>query len=103
MSNHAGGPGRDHPDGCVFEVLVSAGSSRSRVQALHGEALKVAVRAAPEKGKANREVLDVLATFLQRPVQSLSLVTGQTSRIKRVLAKGLTVDVFRSKIRSAGL
>jgi uncharacterized protein len=79
---------RDVPGGCEFSVLVSAGSSRSGVRGLHGDALKLAVRSAPEKGRANDEVESVLAEFLGLPRKQVSVVSGHTSRRKRVQAMG---------------
>ncbi len=47
-------------------------------------ALKVKVTAAPEKGRANEEVLAVLAAFLSLPRRNLEMLTGHTSPQKRV-------------------
>lgn len=49
------------PGGVTVAVLASAGAAQSKVRGLHGDALKVAVRAAPEKGKANAEIEELLA------------------------------------------
>lgn len=47
--------------------------------------LKVRVTAAPEDGKANKALLKLLAKTWNLPVSSLSVVSGETSRYKRVL------------------
>lgn len=88
------------PGGCEFNVLVSAGSSRSGVQGLHGDALKLAVRAAPEKGKANDEVESVLAEFLGIPRKQIAVVAGQTSRRKRVQALGCSSAQLKARAAS---
>lgn len=51
---------------------------------LHGDALKVKIKAPPEDGRANAELLTFLAGALQISQRSLSLVAGQTSRRKVV-------------------
>lgn len=51
-------------------------------------ALAVRVSAAPADGEANAAVLRVLARAWQVPPTSLSIVSGATSRIKRVLVRG---------------
>jgi uncharacterized protein len=79
---------RDLPGGCEFNVLVSAGSSRSGIRGLHGDAIKLAVRSAPEKGRANDEVESVLAEFLGLPRKQVCVVAGPTSRRKRIRALG---------------
>ena len=94
---------RDVPAGCQVMVLVSAGSSRSGVQAVHGTALKVAVRSAPEKGKANAEVEKVLASFLRVSRKQARVVAGHTSRLKRVQFTGIGSARVRALLREADL
>ena len=50
--------------------------------------LRVAVTAAPEKGKANKAILDVLSAALQRSKSSIELIAGETSSQKRFLMVG---------------
>jgi hypothetical protein len=90
---------REVPGGVEFAVLVSAGSSRSAVRGVHGTELKLSVRAAPEHGKANAEVVEVLAEFLGLPRKQVGVVAGPTSRHKRVQAYGIGVQVFQAKLR----
>jgi uncharacterized protein (TIGR00251 family) len=86
--------------GVCVNVLVSAGSSASKVRGVHGDALKVAVRAAPEKGKANSEVEEVLAKFFGVGPRSVAVVSGQTSRSKVVQITGVEADSVRKKIEA---
>jgi uncharacterized protein YggU (UPF0235/DUF167 family) len=46
--------------------------------------LKVRVATAAADGQANAAVLELLAKALRRPKSSLSLVSGQTARVKRI-------------------
>jgi uncharacterized protein YggU (UPF0235/DUF167 family) len=46
--------------------------------------LKIRVRAAPEKGRANAAVEALLAKALQLPKSAVSVEKGETSRIKTV-------------------
>ncbi len=80
---------REHPEGCVCEVRVRPGSSRSRVDGLVGGRVAIAVHSPPQKGRANREALRVLASFLGVPPSSLAVLRGETSRDKTVLVRGL--------------
>ena len=84
--------------GLEFEVLVSAGSSRSEVKGPHGGTLKVAVRAPPERGKANREVEEVLAAFLGLSTRQVAVVSGQTARRKRVRVLGVAPEALRARL-----
>ena len=51
---------------------------------LHGGALKVGVTAAPERGKANRAVLGVLAKALDLAPSALEILSGHASQDKIV-------------------
>jgi uncharacterized protein YggU (UPF0235/DUF167 family) len=54
--------------------------------------LKVRVAAAAAEGAANDAVIAVLAKALGRPKSALSLVSGQSARLKRIAVEGLTED-----------
>lgn len=56
---------------------------------MHNGALRVAVAAAPDGGKANAAILDLLAESLACRRSDLILQTGLASRRKRVLVLGL--------------
>ena len=64
-----------------LRVWVKPGSSRSRVDGLHGDSVKVRVTAPPERGKANRAVEKLLSGALGMRAQ---VVSGHTSRRKEV-------------------
>ncbi len=82
-------------------VHASPRASKTAVQGLHGAALKIRLNAPPVDGKANQALLEFLAKALHVPVRSLCLVSGETSRHKRVLARGLTVDQVRARFPEA--
>lgn len=59
--------------------------------------LKVRVAVAAADGQANAAVLALLAKALDRPKSSLSLLSGQTARLKRIEVAGLTeTDLHRA-------
>lgn len=60
------------------------GASRRRVLGATGGRLRIALVAPPERGRANRELLELLAEQLQLPTRSFSLVAGAGSRLKQV-------------------
>ena len=52
--------------------------------------LKVKLRAVPEKGRANEELLAVIAEHFKVPKGNVELLSGETSRRKRVrITRGL--------------
>tara|TARA_R110000868_G_scaffold26487_9_gene101864 strand:- start:764 stop:1072 length:309 start_codon:yes stop_codon:yes gene_type:complete len=83
---------RVEADGLVLTVRVSPKASRNAVQGVmetpDGFALKVAVTAPPDKGKANAAVLVLLAKVFGVSKSSLSVVAGQADRRKILRIKG---------------
>lgn len=68
-----------------IEVRVSPGASADAVALpASGGSLAVRTTASPEDGKANDAVLRLLAKALDRPVSTLELVRGATSRNKLI-------------------
>jgi uncharacterized protein (TIGR00251 family) len=68
----------------LVEVKVVPGASRSQVAGTRDGALLVRVAAPPEKGKANEELRDCLARALGLPKSAIELVSGASSRRKRL-------------------
>lgn len=85
-------------EGTWFKVRALPGASRDRIAGVLGDALKVAVSAAPARGKANKRILAVLASGLGLSPQDLEVLGGRTSRDKRVLVSGLSAGELRSRL-----
>jgi uncharacterized protein len=70
-------------------LRVSPGARRTELAGRHGDGWKIRVSAAPERGRANDAVLDLLAETLELPRRSLSIVSGHGSREKVILMEGI--------------
>jgi hypothetical protein len=81
-----------------LQIKVVPGSSREGVEWL-GELLKVKVRAAPEKGRANAAVEALLAQRLGLPESAVSIVGGFGSPYKTVEISGLDSNSLREKLK----
>jgi len=89
-------------DGAVFvEIHVVPGSKREGVVGIHGDALKIAVRARPEKGKANASLVAALSRVVGVRRSAVEIVSGHSSRRKRVRIDGPTADEVRARIDAA--
>lgn len=78
------------PEGVIVNVKAQPRSSRSLVDGLLGDALKVRIRSAPVDGKANKELIETLADEFDLPKSSVIFKSGETSKTKRMLLKGVT-------------
>jgi hypothetical protein len=79
--------------GYLLRLTVVPGAQRTQVVGLHGDRLKVRLAAPPEKGLANRELIDFLARSLNLPKSSLKLTLGAQSRSKVVELFDLSPDL----------
>ena len=59
-----------------------------------GDAVKVRIRCAPVDGKANKELVETLADAFGIPKSSVVFKSGETSKTKRILLRG--VDAARA-------
>ncbi|NBS35408.1 MAG: DUF167 domain-containing protein [Methylocystaceae bacterium] len=50
--------------------------------------IKARVRAAPEDGRANAALIDLLARFLRVPKKLIVIRSGETSRLKKIFVAG---------------
>jgi uncharacterized protein (TIGR00251 family) len=87
-------------DGVVLPVRAHAGSRRNAVIGIRAGALRVAVTAAPEKGKANQAIIALLCKALGISKSSIEIVSGETSPQKRLLVRDTEIEQLRQMISS---
>ena len=71
-----------NPEAVLLHVRVQPKARANAVKGWHGAALRVSVTAAPEDGKANRAVIELLAETFDVAPSSIDLVRGAASRDK---------------------
>jgi hypothetical protein len=87
-----------HPRGVIVPVRAHAGARQNGITGTHDGMLRVAVTAAPEKGKANKAIVAVLSKALGVSKSSIELVTGEASPRKRFLVGGGDVGELQATI-----
>ena len=81
---------RVHKNGGTLLLLsVSPGSSRTEFKGEHHGRLKVGLHAPPERGKANQELVRLLATRLRVPQHTVVLEKGMAGRLKSIHLQSL--------------
>lgn len=78
-------------EGTIIPVRAQPGAKRNAIVGEHAGALRVAVTAAPDKGKANQAIAAVLAAAFGLPKSAVQLVSGQISRQKKFLLQGVSL------------
>lgn len=90
---------RATPTGIVLQVKALAGSRRNELRGIENDRLKVAVTAAPEKGRANQAIARILADLLGLPPRCVILIQGATASRKTFLLTGVSLDQVRTQLK----
>lgn len=84
----------------VLNLRVVPRASRSEIAGTMGDALKIRLQAPPVDGKANKALVKFLAERLSVPARGIALLSGDTSRTKRIAVTGLSEAELRSRLSS---
>ena len=87
------------PDGVILNVRAQPRSSRSGIDGILGDAVKVRIRCAPVDGKANKELIETLADAFDLPKSAIVFKGGETSKTKRILLRGIEAAKVRTVVR----
>lgn len=84
-------------DGVILNLHIQPGAKQTEVVGLHGDALKIRLAAPPVDGKANDALVAFLAKKLGAGRTAIEVISGQTSRPKRVRVAGIApTDVLKA-------
>lgn len=73
-------------------------AGRTTIAGVRGNALAIRLAAAPVDGAANEALIAFLADTFDRPRRDITIVSGHTSRNKRVAIAGLTEAEFDARL-----
>ncbi len=72
-----------------IKIKVEPGSSKSGIVGSYGDALKVKLTSPPVEGKANKELINVLAKGFGIHKKNVEIISGQSSKNKIVKLLGI--------------
>ncbi len=75
-------------DGIIFRVRVQPASGKNEIVGVQGDALKIKINSPPLKGKANKALVGFLARKLGVKNSGVEIITGHTTRLKRIKVIG---------------
>ena len=87
------------PEGVILSVRAQPRSSRSGLDGILGDAVKVRIKCAPVDGKANKELVETLAEVFDLPKSAVVFKSGETSKTKRILLRGITAAQVSLKFK----
>ena len=80
-------------------VWVTPGAPRSEVAGVAGGRLRLRLAAPALEGKANAELVRLVAETLGVPRRQIDLATGATGRRKLLRVRGVTLEEARRRLR----
>jgi len=90
-------PDRKHGHGLIINIKVEPRSSRAGVAGAYGDGLKVKLTSPPVEGKANKELVEILAREFKIRKSDVQIISGKTSKNKVVRLIG--VDNFKNILK----
>ena len=87
---------REVAGGVTLAVRAQPGAKRTAIAGIYGEGdaaqLKIAVHAPPIEGRANEALIAFLAEVFDVPKRAVELQSGQLSRSKVFLIRGVSME-----------
>lgn len=91
-----------YKDGRVLlHLYVQPKSSRNAFTGIHGDSIKLALTAPPVDGKANKAVIQFLASFFKLKKKDITIKHGLQSRTKSILIAGSDKQPIQARIEAS--
>jgi uncharacterized protein (TIGR00251 family) len=85
--------------GVSFAVKVHPRAKKNAITGEMGDALKLSLTAPPIEGRANQACIEFFANLLEVPRSSVTIASGQTSRLKVIRVAGLSAQELRQRLK----
>jgi hypothetical protein len=90
-------------EGIVLTLHIQPRASRNEVCGVRGDALRIRLTSPPVDGAANRLCREFLADLFHVPKSAVEIISGETSRHKRVRITGADSETLRRILGSAAI
>ena len=87
---------RDTEGALILRIHAQPGAKRTEVAGIHGDALKIRVKAPALEDRANEALAEFIAEALGVARRDVTLVSGARSREKRFAVRGAGIDPARA-------
>lgn len=89
---------RDDGGALVLTLHIQPAAKKTEVVGVHGDALKIRLAAPPVDGKANAALIKFIAAQLGVSKNSVTLISGDTARAKRLRVVGVDTSAVRQQL-----
>ncbi len=91
---------RENDQGVFLRIKVIPNASKDALVSLSPEEIKIRLQAVPEKGKANDRLILFLSFLLDIRKSNIFLISGETSRIKKIFIKNTTYKEVSKRLNN---
>jgi len=88
-----------HGDGIVLTLHIQPRASKNEICGVHGDALKIRLTSPPVDGAANKLCREFIAGLFKVSMSAVKIISGETSRHKRVRITGADPAIFRQVMK----
>lgn len=91
----------ERDDGILINIEVRPGAKTSGIEGINQwrGCIEVRLKARAEKGKANKELIQLLSSMFSLPLSDIIIVGGEKSRRKNIKILGLNTEDFTRRLR----
>ncbi|MBK7685966.1 MAG: YggU family protein [Rhodocyclaceae bacterium] len=89
---------RDDGGALVLTLHIQPAAKKTEIVGVHGDALKIRLAAPPVDGKANAALIKFIAAQLGVSKNSVTLISGDTARAKRLRVVGVDMSAVRQQL-----
>jgi len=71
----------------TIKLLIKPNSAVTRINGIYGDRIKIKLAAVPEKGKANKELINFISGKIGVPKKNIKIIAGEKSIYKEISVK----------------
>lgn len=85
-------------NGVILAIRLTPNSSKDEIAGYCDEYVKIKISAPPNENKANKKLVSFLSDCFKLSKSNVELISGDKSRLKRVLLKNIDEEKVKQKI-----
>ena len=84
--------------GIILFIRLTPNSSKDEILGYTDEYIKIKISAPPNENKANKKLIEFISEYFDVSKSNIELVSGDKSRLKKVLIKNIKEEFVKQKI-----
>lgn len=84
----------------ILEVKITPNAPKNEILRWEGDRLVIKIQGVPVKGKVNENLIEFLSKSLKIAKSKLKIVSGETSRIKKLEIEGESLEHLKTLLKN---